>query len=73
MLGRDHDRYRLVMPTIRHLQLLSRFESPPEAVEYAMGHDVVPIEPRSVMIDDVVHLVFLGEDGVEESHPMNLP
>ena len=45
MLGRERREYPLIQPTYETLELLARFDSPQEVVEFARGREVVPIHP----------------------------
>ena len=65
MLGRDHGDYPLVMPTIKHLELLSTFDSPADALAHAHAVDVTPIQPRPVTVAGAVHLLLPGEEGYD--------
>ena len=69
MLSRDHHEYRLVLPTIKHLELLSTFASPAQAMAHAQSVDVITIKPRPVKVGDVLEMLLPGEDGYDEAGP----
>ena len=55
----------LVFPTIKTLEQLSPFGSADELLGWAVGREVVPIEPRVVMEGEVARVVLPGEPGYE--------
>ena len=55
----------LVFPTIKTLERLSPFGSADELLGWAVGREVVPIEPRVVMEGEVARVVLPGEPGYE--------
>jgi 8-oxo-dGTP pyrophosphatase MutT (NUDIX family) len=55
----------LVFPTIKTLEQLAPFGSADELLGWAVGREVVPIEPRVVMEGEVARVVLPGEPGYE--------
>ena len=55
----------LVFPTIKTLEQLVPFASADELLGWAVGREVVPIEPRVVMEGEVARVVLPGEPGYE--------
>jgi 8-oxo-dGTP pyrophosphatase MutT (NUDIX family) len=55
----------LVFPTIKTLEQLAPFVSASELLGWAVGREVVPIEPRVVMEGEVARVVLPGEPGYE--------
>jgi 8-oxo-dGTP pyrophosphatase MutT (NUDIX family) len=54
----------LVFPTIKHLEQLATFASADELLAWAVGRDVVAVEPRVVRVTgEAAHLVLPGEPG----------
>jgi 8-oxo-dGTP pyrophosphatase MutT (NUDIX family) len=53
----------LVFPTIKHLEQLREFLSARDALAYAAGREVKPIEPRVVLEGEVARIVLPGEPG----------
>ena len=54
-----------MFPTIKTLEQLSPFGSADELLDWAIGREVVPIEPRVVMEGEVARVVLPGEPGYE--------
>jgi 8-oxo-dGTP pyrophosphatase MutT (NUDIX family) len=54
----------LVFPTIKHLEMLVRFDSAPELLAWAAQQEVRPVEPR--VVRDVARPVLPGEPGYGE-------
>jgi 8-oxo-dGTP pyrophosphatase MutT (NUDIX family) len=61
----ERDELLLVFPTIKTLEQLAPFGSADELLGWAVGREVVPIEPRVVMEGEVARVVLPGEPGYE--------
>ena len=59
------DELLLVFPTIKTLEQLQPFGSASELLTWAVGREVVPIEPRVVVEGEVARVVLPGEPGYE--------
>jgi 8-oxo-dGTP pyrophosphatase MutT (NUDIX family) len=57
----------LVFPTIKHLEQLDAFGSADELLAWAVGREVVPVEPKVVLEGEVARVVLPGEPGYEEA------
>jgi len=57
----------LVFPTIKHLEQLRAFGSVDELVEHSWATEVVPIEPRIVVVRDEPHVLLPGDPGYESA------
>src|SRR3954454_26366 len=55
----------LVFPTIKTLEQLAPFESAEGLLEWALGREVVAIEPQVVVEGEVARVVLPGEPGYE--------
>jgi 8-oxo-dGTP pyrophosphatase MutT (NUDIX family) len=55
----------LVFPTIKHLEQLQPFGSVTELLEHAYAQEIVPIEPRIVMVRGESHVLLPGDPGYE--------
>ena len=64
----DYDRGKLtlVFPTIKHLEQISSFESATALIEYAVGLEVRPVQPRVVMHGETARIVLPGDEGYDE-------
>jgi 8-oxo-dGTP pyrophosphatase MutT (NUDIX family) len=56
----------LVFPTIKTLEQLAPFGSADELLGWAVGREVVPIEPRVVVEGEVARIVLPGEPGYRD-------
>lgn len=56
----------LVFPTIKHLEQLSAFASADELLAFARGRDVLPIQPKVVLLGEIARVVLPGEPGYED-------
>ncbi len=57
----------LVFPTIKHLEQLARFGSADELLDYARGREVMPVEPRVVVVGESAGVVLPGEPGYDDA------
>jgi 8-oxo-dGTP pyrophosphatase MutT (NUDIX family) len=57
----------LVFPTIKHLEQLEPFPSAERLLTWAVGRDVVPVEPRIVLEGEIARVVLPGEPGYVEA------
>ena len=64
----DYDRGKLtlVFPTIKHLEQISGFESATALIEYAVGLEVRPVQPRVVRHGETARIVLPGDEGYDE-------
>ena len=53
----------LVFPTIKHLEQLSAFASADELLAFARGRDVLPVQPKVVLLGEIARVVLPGEPG----------
>jgi 8-oxo-dGTP pyrophosphatase MutT (NUDIX family) len=53
----------LVFPTIKHLEQLGEFKSVADLLAYAIGREVLPIEPHVVVEGEVARILLPGEPG----------
>lgn len=53
----------LVFPTIKHLEQLAEFSSVAEALGYARGRTVQPVQPRVILEGEVARILLPGEPG----------
>ena len=53
----------LVFPTIKHLEQLADFSSVADALGYASGREVQPVQPRVLLEGEVARIVLPGEPG----------
>ena len=63
----ERDELRLVFPTIKHLERLSRFTSVHQLLRHARGQTVEPVQPR--LLDgegEVARIVLPGEPGYDD-------
>lgn len=56
----------LVFPTIKHLEQLSAFASADELLAFARGRDVLPVQPKVVLLGEIARVVLPGEPGYED-------
>ena len=56
----------LVFPTIKHLEQLSAFASADELLALARGRDVLPVQPKVVLLGEIARVVLPGEPGYED-------
>jgi 8-oxo-dGTP pyrophosphatase MutT (NUDIX family) len=56
----------LVFPTIKHLEQLEEFGSVVEALETAGAREVIPVQPRVVVVGDSARVVLPGEPGYDD-------
>ncbi len=56
----------LVFPTIKHLEQLSAFASADELLAFARGRDVLPVQPKIVLLGEIARVVLPGEPGYED-------
>lgn len=55
----------LVFPTIKHLEQLQAYSSADQLIEHAYEQEIVPIEPRIVMVRDQPRVLLPGDAGYE--------
>ncbi len=68
MLSRSRDEYPIIFPTIKHLELLTKFESAEDVLAYAAGLEVVAVQPTmSKGPNGEVVLTVPGAPGFEDS------
>ncbi len=72
MLARDREAYPLIFPTIKHLELLVRFDRPADVVAHARATPVEPIQPRAVDGGGFIRLLMPGDPGYEDA-PREVP
>jgi 8-oxo-dGTP pyrophosphatase MutT (NUDIX family) len=56
----------LVFPTIKHLEGLERMESVAQVLEKARSREVVPVQPRVVVLDGQAQILLPGEPGYDD-------
>jgi 8-oxo-dGTP pyrophosphatase MutT (NUDIX family) len=56
----------LVFPTIKHLQQLAGFASADELLDFALGREVGPVQPRVVTEGETARLLLPGEPGYDD-------
>jgi 8-oxo-dGTP pyrophosphatase MutT (NUDIX family) len=55
----------LVFPTIKHLEQLGAFASVTELLDYATGHEVLPVQPKVWFDGEVARVLLPGEPGYD--------
>ncbi len=63
LLAHEEGRIALVFPTIKHLEQLAPFASAADLLAYALGREVVPVEPRVVLSGEIARVLLPGEPG----------
>jgi 8-oxo-dGTP pyrophosphatase MutT (NUDIX family) len=56
----------LVFPTIKHLEQMAPFASAAEALRFARGREVVPVQPRVVLTGEIARVLLPGEPGYDD-------
>jgi 8-oxo-dGTP pyrophosphatase MutT (NUDIX family) len=56
----------LVLPTIKHLEQLSSFDSAESLLAYARSREIRPVQPRVVLSGEQARVVLPGEPGYED-------
>jgi 8-oxo-dGTP pyrophosphatase MutT (NUDIX family) len=59
----ERDEITLVVPTIKTLEQLAPFESAAAILAWAVGREILPIEPQVVVEGEVARVVLPGEPG----------
>lgn len=57
----------LVFPTIKHLEQLQAYRTANQLIEHAYEQEIVPIEPRIVMVRDQPSVLLPGDAGYEDA------
>ena len=62
----EREEMLLVFPTIKHLEQLSAFGAADELIAYARGREVLPVQPKVLLLGETARVVLPGEPGYED-------